>query len=231
MGRADAVDSGSRWETRGDLWRTMHTTASRRARPRSPPSLRRRSRHLAGGRRAGGPSPHVRRHLAPRRGQVDVDRGAGVARPRHRRGRRGARQGQPPWRRQRLDGHGARPRHLDHVRGAAVRLCRHGDQPARHARPRRLLGGHLPGARRRRRGRHARRCGQGHRAADPQALRGLPGSRRAGHHGRQQVGPPGPRRARHHGRADHPSRPAPHAADLARGCRRRLPWRARLCHG
>ena len=47
-------------------------------------------------------------------------------------------------------------------------------QPARHPRPPRLLRGHLPGAgRRRRRGDGARR-GQGHRAADAQALRGLP---------------------------------------------------------
>jgi peptide chain release factor 3 len=56
----------------------------------------------------------------------------------------------------------------------------------------RLLRGHLPGAdRRRRRGDGARRR-QGHRAADAQAVRGLPRSRAAAAHLHQQVGPPGP---------------------------------------
>ena len=62
------------------------------------------------------------------------------------------------------------------ITSAALQFAYDGtvDQPARHPRPRRLLRGHLPGARRGRRRRHARRRGQGHRAADLQALRGVP---------------------------------------------------------
>ena len=69
-------------------------------------------------------------------------------------------------------------------------------QPARHPRPPRLLRGHLPGAhRRRRRGDGARRR-QGHRAADAQAVRGVPPPGPAAAHVHQQVGPPGPLRPR-----------------------------------
>ena len=55
-------------------------------------------------------------------------------------------------------------------------------QPARHAGPPGFQRGHLPHLDRgRQRGDGARR-GEGHRGADPQALRGLPAARRADHH-------------------------------------------------
>ena len=73
-----------------------------------------------------------------------------------------------------LDGARAEARHLDHVDRAAVPVPRPRGEPARHARPPRLLRGHLPRARRRRRRGHGARRGEGHRAADAQAVRGVP---------------------------------------------------------
>ena len=91
---------------------------------------------------------------------------------------------------------------LERTRGISItsaalqfELPRPRGQPARHARPRRLLRGHLPGAGRRRLRGHAARRGQGHRAADPEAVRGLPAPPHPGHHVRQQVGPARPRAA------------------------------------
>ena len=81
--------------------------------------------------------------------------------------------------------------------------------------PRRLLRGHLPGARRRRRRGDAARRGQGPRAADAQAVRRLPRPRDPRADVRQQVGPPRPRgpRAARRGGAD--DRAAAHAGHLA----------------
>ena len=73
-------------------------------------------------------------------------------------------------------------------------------QPARHAGPPGFQRGHLPHPDRgRQRGDGARRR-QGHRGADPQALRGLPIARRADHHLCQQARPRGPRPVRPVGR-------------------------------
>ena len=69
----------------------------------------------------------------------------------------------------------------------------HTHQPARYARPRGFLRGHLPRAHRRRRGGHGDRRGQGRGGPDHQAARGLPAARHADHHLRQQDGPRGAR--------------------------------------
>ena len=103
-------------------------------------------------------------------------------------------------------------------------------QPARHARPPRLLRGHLPRARRRRRRRHGARRGQGHRGADAQAVRGLPGAQRPAAHVREQVGPTGPRRPRAARRDREAARPAAGARHVAGGLRRRLPGPDRPAH-
>ena len=71
---------------------------------------------------------------------------------------------------------------------------RHHLQPARHAGPRGLFGGYLSHADRGRFGDHGDRRGQGHRAADAQAVRGLPAALGADHHLRQQGRPRGPAR-------------------------------------
>ena len=133
-----------------------------------------------GRRPAGGPAADLRRHQPPRRRQVHADRGAGPARPGDRPGRRRARQGRPPGHRVGLDGHGARPRHLHHLGGAAVRVPRRRHQPAGHPGPRGLLRGHLPGAHRRRRRGDADRRRQGPRGPDDEAVRGLPAPRHPG---------------------------------------------------
>ena len=95
-----------------------------------------------------------------------------------------------------LDGARAPAGHLDQLDGAAVPVPRPRRQPARHARPPRLLRGHLPGARRRRRRRDGARHGEGHRVPDAEAVRGLPRPPAAGADVPQQVRPPGPRAAR-----------------------------------
>ena len=163
----------------------------------------------------------------PDAGKSTLDRGARPARLRHRRGGRGARQGGPQGGHVGLDGDGAEARHLHHLSGAAVRLPRPRDQPARHPRPRRLLRGHLPGARRRRRGRDAARRGEGPRAADAQAVRRLPLPQHPRADVRQQVGPPGPRGAGAARRGGADDRPAPHAGHLAARGRGRPARRAR----
>ena len=186
---------------------------------------RSRCRGCRGPRDAGAPPPHVRGDQPPGRRQVHAHRGAGPARRGDLGGRGRARQGRPARRHVRLDGHGARAGHLGDLGGAPVRLPRPGDQPPRHPGPRRLLRGHLPRARRRRRRGDAPRRRQGPRAADPQALRRLPRPRRARADVRQQVGPPGPRAARAARRGGADDRPAPHADHLA-GRDRRRPARA-----
>ncbi len=65
-------------------------------------------------------------------------------------------------------------------------------QSRRHPRSLRLLGGHLPRPHRRRRRRHAHRRGEGSRAADPEAVPGVPPPRHPRGHRHQQVGPTGP---------------------------------------
>ena len=110
--------------------------------------------------------------------------GAVKARGEHRRARVG------------LDEGRARARHLGHHVGDDVRLRRLHVQPARHARPRGFLRGHLPHADRRRLGGDGDRRRQGHRDADAQAVRGLPPARRADHHLHQQDGPRRPRPVR-----------------------------------
>ena len=89
----------------------------------------------------------------------------------------------------RLDGHRARARHLGRHLGDDLRVRRLRLQPARHAGPRGLLGGHLPHADRRRLRRHGDRRGQGHRGAHAQAVRGLPPARHPDRHLHQQDGP------------------------------------------
>ncbi|CAA9325451.1 MAG: Peptide chain release factor 3, partial [uncultured Nocardioidaceae bacterium] len=178
------------------------------------------------GGRAGEASSHVRHHQSPRRRQVHADRGAGTARQDDLRGGRRPRQGRPPVHRLGLAGHGEGARHLHHVDGAAVRVRRHRREPARHPRARRLLGGHVPGAGGRRRGGDAGGRRQGARAADAEAVRGLPPQPHTGDHRRQQVGPARPVGARAAGRDRAPHRAQAHAAHLAGGHGRRLPWRA-----
>ena len=137
---------------------------------------------------------HLRDHLAPRRGQDHADREAAAAGrrdPPRRRGQ-GARAGAA--RALGLDEDRAAARHLGDQLGDDLRARRHHLQPARHAGPRGLLGGHLPHADRGRFGGHGDRRGQGHRAADAQAVRGLPAALGADHHLRQQGRPRGPRR-------------------------------------
>ncbi len=68
-------------------------------------------------------------------------------------------------------------------------------QPARHAGPRGFLRRHLPHAHRRRFRGDGDRRRQGHRGADPQAVRGLPPARHPDHDLHQQDGPRGARAA------------------------------------
>ncbi len=74
-------------------------------------------------------------------------------------------------------------------------------EPAGHPGPPGLLRGHLPHAGRRGRGGDAHRRGQGRRAADQEALQGLPHARHPHLHLRQQAGPLRPRAAGPDGRA------------------------------
>ncbi len=132
---------------------------------------------------------HLRDHLAPRRRQDDADREDPAVRRRHPARRRSARQGQPPPDPLRLDGHRARARHLGRHLGDDLRIRRLRLQPARHARPRGLLRGHLPHADRGRLGGDGDRRRQGHRGAHAQAVRGLPPARHPDRHLHQQDGP------------------------------------------
>ncbi len=151
-------------------------------------------------------APDLRDHLASRRRQDHADRAPAAARRRDpcRRPRQGARRG--PARQIRLDEDRAGARHLRHQRGDDLRVRGRGVQPARHAGPRGFLGRHLPHAHRRRFRRDGDRRRQGHRDADPQAVRGLPAARHPDHDLRQQDGPRGARSARTAGRD---LRPAP----------------------
>ena len=162
--------------------RIAYLTPNERTLPSRP---RPRRRHAA----------HVRDHLAPGRGQDDAHRKAAALRRRDPDGghRQGAQERAP--RDVGLDGGGKAARHLGDELGDAVRVRRPHDQPARHARPRGLLRGHLSRADRGRRGGHGDRRGQGCRGADDQAARGVPAARHADHHVRQQDGPRGARAA------------------------------------
>ena len=122
----------------------------------------------------------------------------------------------------RLDGDRARARHLGRHLGDDLRVRRPRLQPARHAGPRGLLRGHLPHADRGRFRRHGDRRRQGHRGADPQAVRGLPAARHPDHHLHQQDGPREPRPVRA-ARRDREDAGARHrAGDLAGRARARL---------
>jgi hypothetical protein len=139
----------------------------------------------------GGPPPHLRHHQPPRRRQDDPHREVPALRrapsPARRGGegpQAGRRSATSDWMEPR-----AAAGHLHHLHGAAVPLPRLRGQPARHPRAPRLLRGHLPGARRRRRRGDGARRRQGHRAPDPQAVRRLPPAQAAAAHLHQQVGP------------------------------------------
>ncbi len=90
-------------------------------------------------------------------------------------------------------------------------------QPARHAGPRGLFRRHLSHADRGRLRRDGDRRRQGHRAADAQAVRGLPAALGADHHLRQQGRPRGARRLRHARRDRRRARARRGADDLAGG--------------
>ncbi len=170
---------------------------------------------------------HVCHHFSSRRREDDPDRKAAALRPGDRAGRERARPPQPPQHHLRLDADGTRTRDLDHFHRAPVPLSGPDHQPAGYPRSPGLLRRYLPHARRGRLGRHGAGRRQGHRAADPQAVRSLP---QAGHpdlHFHQQAGSPGPRTARTAGRdpdrTGHGARPG----QLAPGRRPRLPGRGR----
>ena len=144
----------------------------------------------------GGPAPHLRHHFPPRRGQDHADREDAALRRRHRAGRRRPRPQGAARRRLGLDGRRARARHLDHLGGARVRALRLQGHAARHARPQGLLRGHAAHAARRRQRGDGDRRRQGHRDADPQAVRGVPQQGPADVDLRQQAGPAEPRPVR-----------------------------------
>ena len=144
----------------------------------------------------GGPAPHLRHHFPPRRGQDHADGEDAALRRRHRAGRRRPRPQGAARRRLGLDGRRARARHLDHLGGARVRALRLQGHAARHARPQGLLRGHAAHAARRRQRGDGDRRRQGHRDADPQAVRGVPQQGPADVDVRQQAGPAEPRPVR-----------------------------------
>ena len=158
----------------------------------------RHARHVRHRRPAqgGGPAPHLRHHFPPRRGQDHADGEDAALRRRHRAGRRRPRPQGAARRRLGLDGRRARARHLDHLGGARVRALRLQGHAARHARPQGLLRGHAAHAARRRQRGDGDRRRQGHRDADPQAVRGVPQQGPADVDVRQQAGPAEPRPVR-----------------------------------
>ncbi len=162
--------------------------------------------------RRGRPPAHLRHHQPPRRRQDDPHGEVPPLRRRGAVGRRGEGPRRAPAGHVGLDGDGAEARHLDHLDRAAVPLPRPRAQPARHPRPPRLLRGHVSGAGGRRRRDHGARRRQGHRAADAQALRGVPRAGPAAAHLHQQVGPAGP---------GAPRAARPDRARSCRSCRRR----------
>ena len=126
----------------------------------------------------------------------------------------------------RLDGAGEGARHLGHLVRAPVRVPGPRGEPARHPGPPGLLRGHLPHARRRGQRGDAHRRGEGRRAADQEALQGLPHARHPHLHLRQQAGPLRPRAAGADGRAGagarHPRLPDELAHRHGAGVPRRL---------
>ena len=184
--------------------------------PAEPPSR-------SAARRRSGAAAHLRDHLASRRRQDHADRKAAAVRRRHPAGRAGQGQGRAPQHPLRLDEDRARARHLGRHLGDDLRVRRPGLQPARHAGPRGLLRRHLPHADRGRFRGHGDRRRQGHRAADAEAVRGLPAARHPDHHLHQQDGPREPRPLRAAGR-DRKDAGARHRADdLAGRPRPRFP--------
>ena len=135
------------------------------------------------------PPSHLRDHLAPRRRQDHVDREIPPLRQRHSPRRHRHRPQEPARHHLRLDGARKTARHLDLLDRSPIRLPGLRGQPPRHPRSQGLLRGHLPRAHRRRRRPHGDRRRQGHRAPDPQALRGLQTSRRPRVHVHEQVRP------------------------------------------
>ena len=140
--------------------------------------------------------------LAVRRGDPARRPGQGQARPAH----------HPLG----LDGDRARARHFRGHLGDDLRVRRPRLQPARYARPRGLLRGHLSHADRGRFRGHGDRRRQGHRGAHPQAVRGLPAARHPDHHLHQQDGPREPRPVRSP-RRDREDAGARHRADHLAG--------------
>ena len=126
-----------------------------------------------------------------------------------------------------LDGAREAARDLDHLDCAAVPLPELRGEPARHPGPPRLLRGHLPRAGCGGCGGDGARRGEGHRTADAEAVRGVPGARPAAAHVHQQVGPARSGTAR----AARPDRGSDRrhadAGHLAGRHRRRLPWGSR----
>ena len=166
----------------------------------------------------------------PDAGKTTLDREVPAVRRRDHVGRGGQGPRGPARGDVRLDGDGAEARHLDHLDRAELPVPRPRAQPARHARPPRLLRGHVSRAVGRRRRGDGARLGQGHRAADAEAVRGVPFAEPAGDHVPQQARPArhgAARTARPDRGAD---RAAPDAGDLAGRLARRVPRRDRPPH-
>ncbi len=171
--------------------------------------------------------PHVRHHFPPGRRQDHADRETAAVRRRDRAGRRGARPQDRSACRLRLDGHRARARHLGHLGRGRVRSRRASPDAARHAGPQGLQRRHLPHAVRGRRRRDGDRRRQGHRVADPQAVRGLQAAPPAGADLHQQARPAEPRSVRPARRDRARARHSRGADELADRQRRSLPRRLR----
>ena len=178
----------------------------------------------AAGRR---PAAHARDHLASRRGQDHADRKAAAVRRRDPSGRRGQGQGRAAAGALGLDEDRAAARHLGHDLGHDLRVWRLHLQPARHAGPRGFQRGHLPHADRGRFGDHGARRRQGHRAADLQAVRGLPPARHPDHDPGQQDGSRGARSDRAARRDPRPAGARHRAHELADRHGPELPGRLR----
>ena len=150
--------------------------------------------------RRGPPPADLRHYQPPGRGQDHAHGEAPALRRGHPPGgeREGAARGAP--RHQRLDEDGAGARHLGDQLGAAVRVPGQAGEPAGHAGPRGLLGGHLPHADGGGQRGDAAGQPQGGGGADAAALPGLPPAAHADLHLRQQVRPRGDARAAAAGR-------------------------------
>ena len=161
------------------------------------------------------PSAHLRHHLASGCRQDHADREAAAVRRGHPSGRRGQGQGRAAAGAVGLDEDRAAARDLGHHLGDDVRVCRLHLQPAGHAGPRRLQRGHLPDADGGRLRDHGAGCRQGHRAADLEAVRGLPAARHPDHDLHQQDGPRGQGPGRAAGRDPRPAGAGHRADELA----------------